>query len=161
MAAEKVLAEVCRGLGWPAPSLPGPFETPRQRRASLMQPRDSRRLAGRSQVVDLYPDFGIGLRAAGYHLQNAFYRTTNAPVVRRSFDAERWQIAENFTLDYFRPEQTPLQRRGRFSALVTRAYDRGLISDDTAALYLSTEAPAFLDALPTLRGMWEIPNPTA
>jgi Zn-dependent peptidase ImmA (M78 family)/DNA-binding XRE family transcriptional regulator len=114
-----------------------------------------------ADVVSVAQDFGIGSTAARYHLQNAFYRTTDAPPVRAGFDAEKWEIAENFTLDYFMPEQTPPQRRGRFSALVTRAYDLGRISDDTAAFYLGTDASTFLDALPTLRSMWDLPNPTA
>lgn len=113
-------------------------------------------------VASLAQDFGIGLMAARYHIQNAFHQTTDAPAVADGFDPEereKWEAAENFTLDFFLPESTPIQRRGQISALITSAFDRRLISADTAALYLDVDVQAFQDALPTLRSIWELSDP--
>lgn len=112
-----------------------------------------------ADVASVAHDFGIGLMAAKYHIGNAFHQTTDVPSVADGFDSderERWEAAENFTLDFFLPESTPIQRRGRISALVTSAFDQDLISADTAALYLDVDVQAFQSALPTLRSIWEL-----
>ena len=105
-------------------------------------------------VTSIVEEFGISPTATRYHLQNIFYRTTDAPLVRRDIDDSQWRAEEDFTLDFFKPDSTSPQRRGRLSKTVVQAFDEGLITDDTAALYLDMTTIDFHESVETLRSIW-------
>ena len=96
--------------------------------------------------------FGIGRAAARFHVGNAWWRKAELPPESaiRATPTDEQQALENFTLDYFRPQATPEQRRGRFAFLVAEAVDSGLITTDTAAQYLACSEAEFSNALPSL-----------
>ena len=90
----------------------------------------------------------MSLTSARFHLANAHYRQYGAPPnqdIPDTWPDDIWRAAEDFTVDYFRPEDTPIQRRGRFAGLVATAYDRGLLSEHTATAYLRCDVSDFLD----------------
>ena len=96
-------------------------------------------------VAKVMRTFGISRTAAHYHVVNAHYRNFPVPggtIAEEPSDDQKGK--ENFTTDYFQPETTPLLRRGRFAGLVVASYDRGLITDQTAALYLGCSVDEFL-----------------
>ena len=108
-------------------------------------------------VSNVMQTFGISHTAARYHISNSHYRQFAVPP--RVFDStpsDEQKAAENFAVDYFPLSGTPEQRRGRFSGLVTACYERGLISEDTAALYLRCSAQDFQDNLELLRTLYEV-----
>jgi transcriptional regulator with XRE-family HTH domain len=108
-------------------------------------------------VAQVMQTFGISYTAARYHVVNAHYRSYSLP--QGSEDAEPTDeqlAAEDFAIDYFRPERTPISRRGRFSGLVAACYDRGYISEDTAAVYLGCTSTEFLDNLGHIRDIHPI-----
>ena len=108
-------------------------------------------------VSNVMQTFGISHTAARYHISNSYYRRFAVPP--RVFDStpsDEQKAAENFAVDYFPLSDTPEQRRGRFSGLVTACYERGLISEDTAALYLRCSAQDFQDNLKLLRTLYEV-----
>ena len=96
--------------------------------------------------------FGIGRAAARFHVGNAWWGKAALPPESaiRAVPTDEQQALENFTLDYFRPQATPEQRRGRFAFLVAEAVDSGLITADTAAQYLACSEAEFSNALPSL-----------
>lgn len=99
-------------------------------------------------ISNVMRHFGMSLTSARFHLDNAHYRQYGTPSNRNIPDTwpdDVWRAAEDFTVDYFRPEDTPIQRRGRFAGLVATAYDTGLLSEHTAAAYLRCDVSAFLD----------------
>jgi Zn-dependent peptidase ImmA (M78 family) len=89
--------------------------------------------------------FGISLTAAKYHVSNSYWRSFDVepwsnPKVEPD---ENWRAAEDFTLDYFPIGGVPESRRGRFASLVARAYQKDLISSDTASIYLACTPEEF------------------
>lgn len=81
--------------------------------------------------------FGISFTAASYHVTNSLYGQYEIPTSPEdAWPSDEQRAGEDFTIDYFQPETTPLLRRGRFARLVVAAYDERMISDDTAAEYL-------------------------
>ena len=108
-------------------------------------------------VSDVMHTFGISHTAAWYHISNTHYR--QYPVPSRAIDSapsDEQTAAENFTVDFFPISDTPDQRRGRFSDLVTACHDRGLISEDTAALYLRCSVEDFRGNLDSLRALSDV-----
>ena len=103
--------------------------------------------------------FGMSLTSARFHLANAYYRQYDTPSnsdILPTWPDDVWKAAENFTLDYFPIQSTPIQRRGRFAGLVAAAHDRGLISDHTAAAYLNCDASDFRDNCETILSLYPI-----
>jgi Zn-dependent peptidase ImmA (M78 family) len=96
------------------------------------------RTSDTSQAVgDAMMHFGISATAAKYHVKNVSgLDTSTLPIRDLPSPSDDWIGRENFTLDWFPQPSTPISRRGRFALLVARAHDKGLISADTAALYL-------------------------
>lgn len=107
-------------------------------------------LAPQTQAVNKYlegssPDdclkrvvqyFGIGLKPATYHVQNAIH----AELSHGHIDCEPSSdltAREELSVSYFPPSCVPESRRGRFAVLVGRAVRGGLISEDTAASLLA------------------------
>ena len=108
-------------------------------------------------VSNVMQTFGISHTAARYHISNSHYpQFAVPPRVFDSTPSDEQKAAENFAVDYFPLSGTPEQRRGRFSGLVTACYERGLISEDTAALYLRCSAQDFQDSLELLRTLYEV-----
>ena len=99
--------------------------------------------------------FGIGRAAARFHVGNAWWRQAELPVESAIHvgPTDEQQAAEDFTLDYFQPQATPEQRRGRFAVLTAEAVRAGLITTDTAAQYLVCSENELTDALPFLLGL--------
>jgi len=94
-----------------------------------------------AQVMQTY---GISHTAARYHLWNSHWRGYD--VIGRNSAVEpedTWRVAEDFTLDYFPIKDVPASRRGRFAGLVAEAFEKGLISSDTAAIYLDCSSEEF------------------
>ena len=91
--------------------------------------------------------------AARYHVGNVWWGQADLPnesdIVGKPSDEQR--AAEDFTLDYFRPQEVPEQRRGRFADLVVKALDGDLITEDTAAQFLGCGETELVSSLPFLR----------
>ena len=108
-------------------------------------------------VANVMRAFGISHTAARYHISNSHYREFDVPSgVLDASPSDEQKAAEDFTVDYFPVSDTPDQRRGRFAGLVTAAYDNGLISEDTAALYLRCSVQDFRDSREFLRSLYDI-----
>ncbi len=105
-----------------------------------------------TSIAEVMSVFGIGPAAARFHVGNAWWGQAQLPAQSaiRGGASDEQQAAENFTLDYFRPQATPEQRRGRFAFLVAEAVDSGLITTDTAAQHLACSEAEFSNALPSL-----------
>ena len=106
-----------------------------------------------ASIAEVMSVFGIGRAAARFHVGNAWWGQAELPpesaIRERPSDEQR--AAEDFTLDFFQPETTSAQRRGRFAPLTAEAVDAGLITADTAAQYLACSEDEFTAALPFLR----------
>lgn len=93
-------------------------------------------------------EFRISLTTACYHIRNAHFRNCEIPSIAHLHEepSDEQKAAENFTTDYFPSafRGTSEQRRGRFAYLVAKCRKEGLLSEDTAALYLQCD-PADLD----------------
>ena len=84
--------------------------------------------------------FGISHTAARYHIGNCLYRQYEVPEGSSvATPSDEWKAIEDFAVDYFPLIETSNQRRGKYSGLVAGAYEKGLISDNTAALYLQCD----------------------
>ena len=95
-------------------------------------------------AVDVMHTFGISRTAARYHVRNCFHGQYEVPSDSlNEVPRDELKAAENLTLDFFPLRETPIQRRGKFAALVTRAVEAGLISSDTASLYLQCSVRDF------------------
>ena len=96
--------------------------------------------------------FGMGRAAARFHVGNAWWGQAELPAESaiRVAPTHEQQAAEDFTLDYFQPQATPAQRRGRFAVLTAEAVQAELITADTAAQYLACSEGELNDALPFL-----------
>jgi Zn-dependent peptidase ImmA (M78 family)/transcriptional regulator with XRE-family HTH domain len=70
-------------------------------------------------VVAVMETFGISATAAHYHLSNTYHRQYDVPWIKRTV------------------KETPLSRRGRFAGLVAESFRKGLITSETASLYLN------------------------
>ena len=101
--------------------------------------------------------FGISHTAARYHIANSLYGQFDVPSwVIDTAPSDEQKAAENFAIDIFFPKDTPDQRRGRFSGLVTACYDAGLLSEQTAALYLRCSVEDFQDNVSFLRTIYPL-----
>ena len=108
-------------------------------------------------ITNVMHTFGISHTAARYHVANAHYRQFKVPA--RVIDAapsDEQTAAENFAIDYFPLSGTPEQRRGKFAGLVVASHKKGLISKDTAALYLRCSPQDFRDNLMFLHDIYEV-----
>ena len=114
-------------------------------------------------VVDVMHTYGISHTAARYHVSNSHFRQYEVPPFgAHETPRDELKAAENFALDFFPLDGTPIQRRGKFAALVTRAVEEGCISMDTASLYLQCSAPeldARFEALRAVHGDSRPPEP--
>jgi len=94
-------------------------------------------------VSSVVSKFGISVTAASFHVANANYQHGDYPQDVAPDSGEDWKGLENFAVDYFPIPSTPVTRRGRFARLVVEAYDKGLISVESAAEYLCCTTDEF------------------
>ncbi len=111
-------------------------------------------------VIKIMHEFGISHTAARYHISNIHYRQFKIPSrVANVMPSDEQKAAENFTADYFPLLDTPIQRRGRFAALTLECHQKGLISEDTATLYLGCSKTDFRKNLISLREIFALGTP--
>ena len=105
-----------------------------------------------ASVEQVMSKFGVGKAAARFHVGNSWWGQAELPPESgiRSEPTYEQKAAEDFTLDYFEPNVTPEQRRGRFAFLAAEAVQEGLITNDTAAQYLACTEKEMREALPIL-----------
>lgn len=117
------------------------FLAPQTAAVEIFRSAESREV-GLRQVMDT---FGISFTAARYHVWNGVDRSfdLNALRVEDYEPTDEWRGRESYTIDWFPIDATPMSRRGRFSGLITRACDAGLVSIDTASSYLATDSQEF------------------
>ena len=112
---------------------------------TFLAPREALRKLSKATKSDqellakVMEEYGISATAARYHLWNAAKRDlSNVRLQELPSPSDEWIAAENLTVDWFPLRETPISRRGNFAVLVARAFEKGLISGDTAAMYLQT-----------------------
>jgi hypothetical protein len=121
-------------------------------------------LAPRATAVDLFHSqgletviehFGLSFTAARYHVWNGLDRDRPLETLtaHRRRPSEHWIGAEQYTIDYH-PLKSSIARCGRFSGVVVRAASEGVISWDTAAGYLQTNASEVKAATSAMRDLF-------
>ena len=104
--------------------------------------------------------FGISHTAARHHIYNIHYRQYQIPPrVIHSTPSDEQTAVENFTADYFPLSDTPIQRRGKFAGLVLESYQSGVISEDTATLYLGCSKDDLRNNLTVLCEIFGVDSP--
>ena len=108
-------------------------------------------------VTETMRKFGIGEIAARYHIHNCHHRLYEVPDIDAAAAApsDEQKAAENFTVDFFPFRDTRDQRRGRFAYLVAKCHKTGLISEQTAALYLQCTTDDLASKLDSLIDLYE------
>ncbi|NEV77828.1 ImmA/IrrE family metallo-endopeptidase [Rhodopseudomonas sp. BR0C11] len=104
-----------------------------------------------SLLATVMQQFGISATAAKYHLRNV----TKRDVLRIQNQqlpspSDEWKADENLSVDFFPLRETTISRRGAFAGLVARAFEKGLISEDTAAAHLQTTVERFREQLKSI-----------
>lgn len=106
-------------------------------------------------VGTIMTTFGISHTAARYHIGNALYRNYDVPdEIHGVGPSDDQKALEDYTLDYFQPETTPIQRRGKFAGVVAQAFEGDLISRETAAEYLNCSVDDFLEYKDVIRSLF-------
>ena len=101
--------------------------------------------------------FGLSWTAARNHVYNVHHRQYELPEDSISVrPSDEWRGAEDFTLDYFPLKDTADQRRGLFAGLVAESCSKGLISEETSALYLQCEVSDLKEKLEHLKQLFAI-----
>lgn len=92
-------------------------------------------------IAEISERFGISITASRSHVQN-LCRFQAPPSGRRPLPgpSDEWKAREDYTNDFFPLPNTPISRRGRFAWTVVRALEQRMISLDTAATLLKTDA---------------------
>lgn len=96
-------------------------------------------------LFNLAERYGISLTAARYHAQNVLNKDFGSIIADYPTPSDEWQAAENRAVDYFPITTTPITRRGRFAYLAARGFKLGLLSADSAASLLRTDARTLLE----------------
>jgi len=134
---------------------------------SFLAPTDAvRRLApapvSGESVSSTMRSFGISHTAARSHIYNCHYHNYNVPEGSGDIrPSDEWTGAENFAVDYFPIDGVPEHRRGRFAGLTAAAYEAGLITAHTGALYLSCEIDAFRENSGVIKSLYAVAKPDA
>ena len=87
-------------------------------------------------IIEIMQHFGVGRAAATYHVQNTIGEPVRADRINEEPDGAL-VAREEFVVSYPALDALPISRRGRFVELVVEAVSRNLLSEDTAAAYLS------------------------
>ena len=129
---------------------------------SFLAPNDAvRRLApapvSGESVSSAMRAFGISHTAARGHIYNCHYQNYYIPEgIGEIHPSDEWTGAENFAVDYFPIDGVPEHRRGRFAGLTAAAYEAGLISAHTGALYLSCEVDDFRENSDAVKSLFTV-----
>jgi Zn-dependent peptidase ImmA (M78 family) len=152
-------------LDRPAEQLPDPVEqranafaveflVPQREAVALFRSR------GDDGLGEVMYRFGVSFTAARYQIWNAIDRRIGLEELRsgrRDFPAE-WEGRERYTVDYHPIRTLRPTRAGRFSGVVARAAEEGLVSWDTAAEWLEVHVEDVRRVLPELHelfpGVW-------
>ena len=127
---------------------------------AFLAPLDSVREMTRPPIVaedigKVMGTFGIDYTAACRHVSNVHSGEFEMPEQSRNVSPpEVWVDREGFIRGDFPIASTPPQRRGRFAGLVAEGYREGLLSSQTAALYLGCGEGEFLDRADYIRSFW-------
>lgn len=101
--------------------------------------------------------FGISHTAARSHIYNCHWHSYVVPEGSGDiYPSDEWTGAENFAVDYFPIADVPEHRRGRFAGLTAAAYEAGLLSAHTGALYLSCEIDAFRESAGAVKSLYAV-----
>lgn len=128
--------------------------------AELLIPQDVALDHYKSQPEDavgrVMDDFGVSFTTARYQIWNALDRRVplDALTTDRREPPLHWEAAERYTVDYHPLRDIRPSRAGRFSALVIRATEKGLISWDTAAEWLEASESEMKQAAATIRELF-------
>ena len=87
--------------------------------------------------------YGISATAAKLHVRNMTGIDVDVRAHQMGRASDDWVGRENMAIDVFRPESTPLSRRGKFAWHVVIAEEHGVISEDTGAAYLRSTVSDF------------------
>jgi len=113
------------------------------------------------------PDIASGLRKVmvrfGVSFTSAKFQIWNA--VDRSIELEKfsvddveptddWKGRESSTLDYFKPPEAPISRRGYFAYYVAQAFEKNLISAESASVFLGCAKETFLQNVQMIRSLF-------
>lgn len=100
--------------------------------------------SGPGALRSVMEHFGISFTAGRYQVWYASNRTIpfGTLTAADSEPEQSWIARESYTVDYFPLHDTPVTRRGRFSAVVVWAAELGFISYDTASEYLQATEDA-------------------
>ncbi len=106
---------------------------------------------------DVIVTYGISFTAARWQVANALGISPNQLDIGRLDiqPTDDWNGRENFTADYFPIEKTPISRRGRFCSVLIEAMERGIISEDTVASHLGTDARTVHSAIPLIKALFD------
>jgi Zn-dependent peptidase ImmA (M78 family) len=87
--------------------------------------------AGLEKVITT---FGVSKVAIAHHLSNASHNLIDVLGERLPYISyDEWEARESLAVPLFDPKDVPISRKGRFAYYVYRAFEKHLISDDTAA----------------------------
>ena len=110
---------------------------------------------GAEDVGKVMGTFGIDYTAACRHVSNVYFgEFATLERSRNVSPPEVWVDREGFIRGDFPIASTPPQRRRRFAGLVAEGYREGLLSSQTAALYLGCGEGEFLDRADDIRSFW-------
>jgi Zn-dependent peptidase ImmA (M78 family)/transcriptional regulator with XRE-family HTH domain len=92
--------------------------------------------------------FGISFTAAKNHVGNVLNLRTQLQSIRVAdhLPPDDWTGRESYTNEFFPLKETSTLRRGRFAGLVVTAESAGIISEDTARMYLQTDLTRYREA---------------
>jgi Zn-dependent peptidase ImmA (M78 family) len=111
---------------------------------------------GSDSLGEVMYRFGVSFTAARYQIWNAIDRgipLDELRTKRRDFPAE-WEGREKYTVDYHPIGKLRPTRAGRFSAVVVRAAEEGVVSWDTAAEWLEVPAETIRNASAEIRELF-------
>jgi len=95
-------------------------------------------------MAEVMTKYGISATAAKHHIWNtARIDVSNISIASLPTPSDDWVARENLTVDFFKPQETPISRRGRFAYLSAKAYRAGKITADTASAYLKCTKAEF------------------
>ena len=110
---------------------------------------------GAKDIGKVMGTFGISYPVACRHVSNVYSGEFATPERSRNVSPpEMWVDREGFIRGGFPIASTPPQRRGRFAGLVAEGYREGLLSSQTAALYLGCGEREFLDRADDIKSLW-------
>jgi len=127
-------------------------------------------LAPRSVVLDVFTSeqevrnglravmerFGISFSAARFQIFNASDRKIDFASLQVDDikPSVTWLAAEDYTLDFFKPRNTPISRRGRFAYEIVSAVKEHRIHESVAASWLQSSIDEYRDAIEIIQDLY-------